>query len=406
MRFLLRVALRNVLRQKFRTTLSALVVLSGVWVLIMGQGFIGGLRENIIKASVDTMAGHVSLRPRDYPNNTMEHPIDDLFPVTPEMMEQIDALSSGWTTRTYANADAISYPNSLRVKLIGFDPKRDALVFPRNEWRIQGILPDADGVALSKGLAALFEVGVGDIITVSLRTPSGSLNAATLEIMGIYSIGNPLLDGTGILVPQTLMAQLLDSNNVSHVSMRLSSRSQTEGVAQDLRALYGAKVDVVTWIDATKELLELQEIRQQSLNFLVFILLGIAGLGIANTILMAAFERMREIGTLRAMGMTRRRVLSMFLIEGGMIGILGGFLGSVLGAAPIYWWATNPIDMSPMIEDKGAGNFPISVFLYTEFSWLVVVGSFGFGVVVAVLSSIYPSFVATRMSPAEAVRAD
>ena len=162
----------------------------------------------------------------------------------------------------------------------------------------------------------------------------------------------------------------------------------------------------MTWIDATKELLELQEIRQQSLNFLVFILLGIAGLGIANTILMAAFERMREIGTLRAMGMTRRRVLSMFLIEGGMIGIFGGFFGSVLGAVPIYWWATNPIDMSPMIEDKGAGNFPISVFLYTEFSWMVVIGSFGFGVLVAVLSSIYPSFVATRMSPAEAVRAD
>ena len=233
MSFLVRVALRNVLRQKFRTTLSALVVLSGVWVLIMGQGFIGGLRENIIKASVDTMAGHVSLRPRDYPNNTMEHPIDDLFPVTPEMMEQLERLTSGWTTRTYANADAISYPNSLRVKLIGFDPKRDALVFPRDEWRIQGILPDADGVAVSKGLAALFEVGVGDIITVSLRTPSGSLNAATLEIMGIYSIGNPLLDGTGILVPKPLMAQLLDSEDVSHVSMRLSSRGQTEPVAKE-----------------------------------------------------------------------------------------------------------------------------------------------------------------------------
>lgn len=406
MGFLFKVALRNVLRQKFRTALSALVVLSGVWVLIMGQGFIGGLRENIIKASVDTMAGHVSLRPVDYPTNTMEHPIDHLFAVTPEMVAHLDSIAMAWTTRIYANADAISYPNSLRVKLIGFDPVKDALVFPREDWRIEGELPASNGVALSKGLADLFELEVGEFITLSLRTPAGSLNAATLEVKGIYNIGNPVLDGTGILVPQTLMAQLMNSDAISHVSVRLQRRGETVDAASRLSEHYGDTLEVVTWIDATKELLELQEIRQKSLNFLVFILLGIAGLGIANTILMAAFERMREIGTLRAMGMTRRRVLSMFLIEGGLIGLLGGFLGSVLGAAPIYYWAQNPIDMSPLIEDKGAGNFPISVFLYTEFSWAVVFGSFVFGVVIAVLSSIYPSFVATRMSPADAVRAD
>ena len=403
--YLIKMAVRNVLRQKFRTTLSALVVVSGVWVLILGQGFIGGLRENVIKASVDTMSGHISLRPLDYPDSVLESPIENLYEVTPNMAQAFDDVSESWTARTYAKADAIAYPNSLRVQLIGYDPVRDPTVFPRRDWKVVGAIPDKGALLISKGVAKLFELEVGDVLTLSLRTVEGSWNAATLPIDGIYSIGNPLLDGAGVMVPNELFASLVNSPNVSHVSMRLSHRDEASAAQVTLTSQFGKQLEAVTWIDETKELLEIQDIRQQSLNFLVFILLGIAGLGIANTILMAAFERMREIGTLRAMGMRRRRVVVMFLIEGGLIGFGGGLLGAVIGASMIYYWSVNPIDLSSMLEDKGAGNFPISVYLYTEFSWGLTIGSFVFGIVISVLSSIYPSFVATRVAPADAVRA-
>ena len=163
MNFLLRIAIRNVLRQKFRTTLSALVVMSGVWVLIVGQGFIGGLRENVIRASIDSMTGHVSLRPPEYPDAGFEHPIDNLIELTPERLEVIEQTAEEWTTRTFAIADAISYPHTLRVKLIGFDPVRDPTVFPRKDWKVNGAMPGADSVLLSSGVARLCKVGAGDV---------------------------------------------------------------------------------------------------------------------------------------------------------------------------------------------------------------------------------------------------
>ena len=428
--FLIRMALRNILRHKLRTGLSALVVLSGVWVLIVGQGFIGGLSENVIRASVDSMAGHISIRPTEYPDAGFKHPVDGLFPVTPELVEEIDGVSTAWTTRTYAMADAISHPNTLRVRLVGFDPERDPLVFPRNGWKVVGELPDENSLMVSTGVAKLFELEVGDVLVLKLRTVAGEFNALMLPVSGIYSVGNPALDSMGVFLQQGLLGKLIMSDRVSHLSFRVRHRDQAEKVAAGLRTklkTFGGfappgenarensppvettldtHVEVVTWVDATRELLELQQIRQKSLNFLVFILLGIAGLGIANTILMAAFERMREIGTLRAMGMRRRKVLAMFLLEGAFIGVIGGFLGAVLGAALIYNYSVNPIDMTPMIEGKGAENFPISTLLYTEFSVPMAVGSFIFGVVVSVLASIYPSVLATRMAPADAVRAE
>jgi ABC-type lipoprotein release transport system permease subunit len=404
--FLLRLSLRNVLRHRLRSTLSALVVMSGVWVLIVGQGFIGGLRENIIRANVDTMAGHLSLRPKNYPDAGFEAPLDGVFEVDEEMISQVERLSLAWTSRTYALANANAYPNTLRVRLIGFDPETDASVFPRTGWKLVGKEPKADAVMVSTGVAKLFGLSVGDVLTLSLRTAAGSINAMTMPVAGIYSVGNPLLDGTGVLVPKPVMAMLIDTQAVSHVSIRLKSRHQAEAVAAQLDEVYGDRLDTVTWIEATEDLLALQEIRQKSLNFLVFILLAIAGLGIANTILMAAFERMREIGTLRAMGMRRRAVLGMFLVEGGLIGFGGGLIGAVVGAWMMYHYSVNPIDMTPLIEGKGAENFPISTLLYTRYSPTLAVSSLGFGVVVSVLASIYPSIVATAMAPADAVRAD
>jgi ABC-type lipoprotein release transport system permease subunit len=161
---------------------------------------------------------------------------------------------------------------------------------------------------------------------------------------------------------------------------------------------------VVTWRDETRDLLALMEFRQKSLDFLVGILLLMSAATIANTILMAAYERVREIGTMRAMGMTGRAVLALFVIEGAMIGLAGGGVGALIGGLMARNWSRNGIDLSAQLENQG-GNLPMSAILYVEWSPPTIAGAVVFAVLVAVLASVYPAWVASRMAPAEAVRA-
>lgn len=401
-----RLALRNLFRHKRRNTLSAIVVFAGVWALIVGQSFIGGLRENIVRAQEDTISGHVLVRPVDYPAG-MVLPVDDLVTLTAEQRTWLDANTVSWAPRLWFGATAVSGADALRIRVIGIDPVRDEAVFPRTSWKLGGAIPEsaADGVLVSRGVAQLLALEPGDRIVLKVRTVAGALNALDLPVAGVFSAGNPLLDMISVFVTADLARDLTRSGDaVSHVGIRLRSREQAFDFAPLAQTALGSEVEVVTWREEAADLLRLQDIRQRALNILSTILLLLAGLGIMNTTLMAAYERIREVGTLRAMGMTRPEVLALFVIEGTLVGVLGGVLALGLGAAAVNYWATVGIDLSQAAATQ-TSSIPISTMLYTEWNPGHMVWGFGVGVVIAGLAATWPAFVAARMEPAEAVRA-
>ena len=146
------------------------------------------------------------------------------------------------------------------------------------------------------------------------------------------------------------------------------------------------------------------------MDVIALALVAIAATGIANTVLMAAYERIREIGTLRAMGMTQGGVVRLFMTEGLVMGVLGSLLGALIGGWVVYNYSVTGIDMTPMIAEASKGNtyqnMPFSSMLYLHYSETTVFLSALFGVVVGVVASIYPAKLASNMAPAEAVRAD
>ena len=147
--------------------------------------------------------------------------------------------------------------------------------------------------------------------------------------------------------------------------------------------------------------------RRTMFNFLGFALLAMAGVGIANTVLMAAFERVREIGTMRALGLNRSGVITMFALEGAWMGLVGGLLGAGLGGALTHHYNVNGIDMMSLMGAKGDAidDMPLAAMLYLDFSPAFIGGAVVVAVVIAVLASLYPALVASRMLPADAVRA-
>ncbi len=404
--FLLRLAVRNLVRNMRRTVLTTTVIVAGVGVLILGESFIGGIEENIVKSTEDGLSGHVTLRPSGYPTQGIQHPVDELLTITDEVRKGLDAQTRAWTGRVIFAPTAVAGEDSLRVRAIGYDPERDEAVFPRTTWSIDGAWPDPakDQALATPGVAKLLELEPGDSIVLQVRTHAGAMNALRIELSGIVRTANGAIDRLGVLMPRSLAHKLIAESRPTHVSVRLAHRDLAEAARLPLKALFGDAAEAITWHDDARELLRMQGIRRKALNILVFILLALAAFSIANTILMAAHERVREIGTLRALGMTEQRVVRMFLTEGALMGLVGGLLGAAWGGGLVAWWSVHPIDLTAAMA-SGQMDIQFSAFLYLPFDSTLVAGSVLFGLVVASAASIFPARVASRMLPADAVRA-
>lgn len=404
--FTLRLAARNLWREPRRSVLTMSAVVAGVGFFILGSGFVSGVRENVIMAAIEGNVGHVQLRPKDYPEQMGLHPVDDLVELSPELRARLDREAVAWTERTLFAPTAATGRDSLRVVAFGYDPVRDPTVFPRTLWKLHGREPDpsAREIAVSRRVARLLELEPGARLVLQTRTHPGALNALEVEVSAVLSTSNIALDGMGIFVPAPLAQELVASERPSHVAIRLGRRDEAASFAAALEPLVGDQAEVVTWQSETKELLALQDLRQRALDIVMFVLMSLAAFGIANTILMAAHERVREIGTLRAMGLTERGVVGLFLLEGSIIGVLGSLIGALWGGALTFHWARSPIDFSEMYEQMNAG-IAASALVYTSFEPGVVVTTVLLGVSVAALASVYPARAASRMAPGDAVRA-
>jgi putative ABC transport system permease protein len=378
-------------------------VVAGVGVFILGEGFLGGLTENIIVSAIEGTVGHVMARPKGYPTMPGQHPVDDLLALPESARALLDQKTVAWTERTYFAPIAAMGSESLRAIAIGFDPARDEAVFPRTHWQIEGVVPESGyAVAVSHRVAGLLGLEIGSRLILQVRTHPGALNALEVDVAGIVRTGNTMLDAFGIFVPRPLARELIASDLPSHVSVELSDRRDAAGFAAQLTKVLPA--DIVTWEDETRELIAVQDIRRRALDLVMFILMALSAFGIANTILMAAYERVREIGTLRSMGMTESGVVRLFMLEGALIGVIGALIGALWGGGLVAHWARHPIDFSEAMAKTGEG-FSLNAFVYTRFDPAVVAATILLGIVVAIVASIYPARVASRMSPADAVRA-
>ena len=405
-----KLALRNVTRQYGRTTLSMVSVIAGVAVIIAGRGFIGGVSENLVRAQVDSLSGHVVAMPADYPTAGVQHPVDGLIELPPATRQWLGEHAVAWTQRVMFSPRAVKGRDAVRLRAYGFDPATDEAVFPRDQWRVDGRIPStrADGVLVSASVARVLGLEVGGTVLLEQRTSAGALNALELPVAGIVRTGNPVIDRLGIFVPKGVVDELVrPEGRFSHLCVRLADRDASDAAAAALRDQYGGAARVRTWYDEAEGMLEVQQIRQRVLDFLALALLAVAAAGIANTVLMAAYERVREIGTLRAMGMTRQGVVLLFMLEGFIMGVAGSLLGAALGAWIVQKYARDGIDLSGFMEAAGDGaqNLAFTATLYLAFSWSTVVVATITGVVIAVGASVYPAVLASRLEPADAVRA-
>lgn len=403
--FLLRIALKNTFRKARRSLLTALSVFVGVFMMLLGLSFIDGLDSSVVRGQIRSDTGHFRVMAKGYLEAEEENELGPLVEGWEKLKEPLaGATGTQLHPRLTFPAELSNGVDGLQARAVGIEPESYLAAFDLPVLRSAPVPQGQTPMWVGSGLAEPLGLAPGSSATLLARTRFGTYTAEEFVVAGIIRSSNASIDSTTFFIPLKKAQQLLDAENFVSEVVGFVPR---DALAMDLQAanaasLQGQGLFMQTWKERAEPVLSLNQTRRKSLNALVFLIMLVAAASIANTMVMSAFERMREIGTYRALGLQTERVASMLLVEAAVIGVVGALLGAGIGSAVIHGMR-NGIDVSEMMA---SGNISVSMstMLYVDLSMKRVLSAFFTGLIVATLAALYPAIKFSRLSPMEAMK--
>lgn len=402
----LKLAWRNMWRNWRRTAIALVAIVLGLILLLFFDGIISGTDQALFANAVRLYGGNIQVHAPGYraranrlPLLPLEDP-DEVVRVASARPEVVAAAK-----RIHTGGIVINPEGNFSVGITAIEPAVEDPISLEAENITAGrfLLPeDEDAILIGQGLADALNAGVGDRVTLLGKSLHETMRQRTMTIVGIYDLG--MGDAEKGLVFITLPeAQALYNlrGQVTEVSITLQDMSQEDTVLPALQAdLPGYEVD--SWETLKPEIRQIMDTKSASTSIMGFIVLFIAAIGVLNLMLMAAFERTREMGVLAALGMKGRQVMTLFLVEGSLIGLVGAVIGAALGL--LMLWGLSGVGIS-MGDLSGMGELTalMGSRLYPTVDVFHAVNRGVVVVFIAALASLYPAWHASRQEPAEAL---
>ena len=400
-------AWRNIWRNPRRTAVILVAVVIGVWSMVFLGALMRGVVRGMIHNGINTLTGHVQIHQVDYPEDpSVAYRIQGVERIKAAIAGELPPHSS-LSCRVRVNAAVSNARHNGGVTLVGIDPQDEARVSFIGSSIIEGryLNPaDGDGILIGRALAERFETRLGRKLILMAQDTTGQIASRAFRIRGIFRAEMESTEKTFVFVTRSAAQKMLGLDDaVSEIAIVLPADDQAAAVARRLQKLFaGRDIVVTTWRQALPLLNSYLELYN---NFILiwFVVIFVAmGFGIVNTTLMAVFERMREFGLLKALGMRPRRIVRGILTESFFILVCGMALGDVLGLTSCWIFSIKGIDLSALaqgVEFAGMSRviFPVVTARDLLNANLVVLG-------LGLLVSCYPAIRAARFTPVEAMR--
>jgi putative ABC transport system permease protein len=405
MRIWLKIAARNVLRNKRRSLITLIGIGLGLALVLIFYGFIAGTEDQFANNFIASLGGHIQINAAGYAAKARLTPMDIVLETPDALAERVARIShvTQVLKRVRFGAGVSNDIDTLPTLGLAIDPTAEG-----NEIIAKSIIEGTylgeqpREALVGKQLAQDLNLKIGSDVTIVVRTYTGSTNALAPVVKGIFYTGFPQLDNM-IVVPLTeAQKRLLLKDKITDLIVSVDNIERAESVARAIRAELGTNVEVQTWRELGQALWQLISLRRYVFNLLSIIVVVIALLGMMNTILMSVFERTREIGTMMALGVSRGEVQWLFLIESALLGSAGAALGSLIGGGVTKYFSVNGISVS--IGLNNVVSIPIGQTIYSGFSWSGLLIFFGLVVLLSVLAAAYPAYLASRQEPVQALR--
>lgn len=405
------IAWRNLWRNKLRSSVIFLSIAVGIIGAVVADGFMEGMTEQRANSAIANEVSNIQIH---NPKFLLNQEVKYTIPEAQKIIKKIETLPEvkGVSLRLKINAMAASANAGAGISLFGVQPAAEKKVSDLHDHIIEGSyltnsqkLPAVIGKKLSKKL----NLGLGDKIIVTLTDTTGTITSGAFNIVGIYKTSDNNFDVSHVFIKRSDLAQLIGypNNAGDEIAILLYNNDLTNQVVKKLDKMFAPMVKQKAIIIQSWEQIEpliksmIDMMNYFSYMFLIIILVALA-FAIINTMLMSVMERTREFGMLMALGMNKRKVFTMILLETIFLSIVGALLGVLVSIFIVNYYAVHGLDLSSFGGGMNYLGYGSIVFfkVKTQFYFMTII----LIVFIAIVSSISPALKALRLQPATALR--
>jgi putative ABC transport system permease protein len=404
---LTKIAWRSIWRSKLRSAVVIFAIASGLLGGLFSSAWMNGMAKQRVENTFVYEIGHMQMHHPDYAENK------DVKKTIHGTKEKLDALKvfsgvKAVTERVLVTGMSATANKNMGVNIIGVDPEREKEIFQIYK-KIDSTSGDffesnkKNSIVISKALAGELKAKLKSKIVLTFQDYNGEITGAAFKVVGIYKTDNNPWDKLHVFVKNDDLRRVLElPQNESHeIVLLLDDFEQAATLEPQLQSKF-TDTKVEGWAEISPYLSLMSGYMDTMMGLFMAIILGALGFGIVNTMLMVVLERTKELGMLMAIGMTKRRVFIMIMLETIFLAMVGAIIGEILSVLFIKYFNSSGIDLSFVAEGMesvgyAAITYPmLEGYRYIQITILVIV--------TAILASVYPAWKALKLHPAEAIR--
>jgi putative ABC transport system permease protein len=399
---LLKIAWKNIWRNKTRSFVVITAISLGLWAGVFGSAFVQGMMKSKVQDVIQTEMSHIQVHVpnfRDEYNGSLYIKNADEVASDFKSKPEVDAVSQ----RMISMGGLASSRKNGMLKLVGINPADEKLVSNIYEKIVEGSYFESTKkrpIVISQKTAEEYGVKMNSKVVFTMQDVNGDITSNAYRIVGIFKTSNPMYDKVTAFVKLDQMRKAYNlETGANEIAVWLKDYSQSEAIATSMKEKYG-HLEILPWLDLSTGMRMMIEAFDTYLYIIVGIILFALLFSIVNTMLMAVLERVREIGMLMAVGMTKSRVFKMIMYETVFMTMIGAPIGLLLSWLTVSHFGSAGIDLSgAAYEAQGFGStvYPyLDPASYTNVTIMVLVMS--------LLAAIYPALKALSLKPVEAIR--
>jgi len=402
---LLTLSWRNLWRNQRRTGIMLGAIAIGVWAMIFMTALMRGMVDDMLSQGIHNLPGHIQIQHPDFLDdpsvaNSIAVPAGEFE----ALLQRVD--SKRWATRIKVPAVIASERETRGINLIGIEPAAEADISGLPALLSAGRFFESQrdsGVIIGAKLAERLETRLGKRVVIMSQDPDNNIRERGVRIIGIYRAKLPGLEEFNVYATRDTLQQLLRiEGRVSQVIIVGKDYREIEPLYRQVRQQAPAGLQVRAWYEIDSYLAAMFNMMDGFVLVWVIIIFLALSFGLVNTLVMAIFERVREIGLIQALGMRPALILYQILMESTLLLLIGLGLGNGLALASIIP-LQDGFDVSVVAE--GMAMMGASSMLYPKLTSYDMLLANSVVILLGVLTSILPAWRAARLDPVRALNA-
>ncbi len=400
---LLTLSWRNLWRNHRRTTIMLGAISVGVWAMLFMTALMRGMVDDMLHQGIRNLPGHIQIQHPAYADDPSV--VNSIAAPTGELLATLERSGAErWTTRIRVPAVIASERESRGINLVGIDVEAEAAFSGIPDRIAEGRFLDSnrdDGIVLGARLAQLLETRLGKRVVVMSQDPQNNLSERGFRIVGIYRAETPSGEELNVYAARDTLQQLLNiEGRVSQIVILGRNYRDIEPLYRRVRQGTPAELSTRPWYEIDNYLAAMSNMMDGFVLVWVIIIFLALSFGLVNTLVMAIFERVREIGLIQALGMRPALIVYQILLESLLLLLIGLAVGNGLALLTVLPLESG-LDISIVAEGMammGAGSvlYPNLTLYDTLLANAVVI-------ILGILTSILPAWRAARLDPVRAL---